>query len=132
MKIAVVTDDGVSVAQHFGRARYYQVFTVEHDIVIAKELRDRAGTLHHHAGSHHDHDHGSHHGVGPAAEDRHAGMISQITDVDILLAGGMGQGARSALSEAGITVIATDHTETASAVTEYVNGTLQHREERLH
>jgi predicted Fe-Mo cluster-binding NifX family protein len=136
MKIAVVTDDGVSVAQHFGRARYYQVFTVDQGIVSSTELRDRTGTLHHHKSGHHDHDHNnhnqSHHGAGAAAEDRHAGMISQITDVDILLAGGMGQGARSALGEAGIRVVATDSPETIAAVTAYLDGTLQHREERFH
>jgi hypothetical protein len=27
MKIAVVTDDGENISQHFGRARYYAVFT---------------------------------------------------------------------------------------------------------
>ena len=29
MKIAVITDDGKAISQHFGRAQYYLVATVE-------------------------------------------------------------------------------------------------------
>ena len=29
MKIATITDDGVTISQHFGRAPYYMVYTVK-------------------------------------------------------------------------------------------------------
>ncbi|MFA7567005.1 MAG: NifB/NifX family molybdenum-iron cluster-binding protein [Alkalispirochaeta sp.] len=135
MKIAVVTDDGKTVAAHFGRARYYQVFTVEDGTITDRELRDRTKTLHHGKGHDHDHDHdhaSGGHGTGAHAAERHARMVQQISDTELLLAGGMGYGAQQALSAAGITVVATDHTETEAAVTAYIDGTIEHKEERLH
>jgi predicted Fe-Mo cluster-binding NifX family protein len=43
MKIAVVTEDEVTISQHFGRAPYYMVYTVEGGKVTEKERRDKAG-----------------------------------------------------------------------------------------
>ena len=145
MKIAVVTDDGTTVAQHFGRARYYRVYEIENGTVVDDELRDRTATLHH-GGRDHDEQHGhhthhggrdhdeqrEHHGHGNGAADRHAGMIEQITDVRILIAGGMGYGARQALADAGIEVVATDERQTDGAVGAWLAGSLQHRADRLH
>ena len=136
MKIAVVTDDGTTIAQHFGRARYYKVFTTENGTITDSELRDRAGTLHHghghHHGGQHGHDHEHHHGGHDHAPDRHAGMVAQITDVDALIVGGMGYGARTALDDAGVAVTATALTDADAAVRAFIEGTLEHRGERLH
>jgi predicted Fe-Mo cluster-binding NifX family protein len=41
MKIAVITDDDVNVSQHFGRAHFYLMFTVEDGVVTAKEKREK-------------------------------------------------------------------------------------------
>lgn len=145
MKIAVVTDDGVALSQHFGRARYYHVFTVEDGVVVADELRDRAGTLHHGHGAGHgagdshgvEHEHGAGHGhgahgMGAGAADRHAAMVSQLSDVETLVVGGMGLGARQAMAAAGISVVATDLTETRAAVDALIAGTLTSQEDRFH
>ena len=43
MKVAVITADGQTISQHFGRAPYYAVFTVEEGQIAAKELRDKMG-----------------------------------------------------------------------------------------
>ena len=43
MKIAVVTDDGKTICQHFGRASYYLVATVGNGRVTATELREKPG-----------------------------------------------------------------------------------------
>mgnify|MGYP001095166884 CR=1 FL=1 len=40
MKIAAITDDGVAISQHFGRAAYYLVATVEDGQIVNRELRD--------------------------------------------------------------------------------------------
>jgi predicted Fe-Mo cluster-binding NifX family protein len=45
MKIAVITDDGKTISQHFGHAPYYLVVTVENNKIIDRELRDKPGTL---------------------------------------------------------------------------------------
>ena len=42
MKIAAVTEDEVNISQHFGRAPYYLVYTVEEGDITDKEIRDRS------------------------------------------------------------------------------------------
>ena len=43
MKIAAITDDGVTISQHFGRAPYYLVYTVEDGEIVDRELREKLG-----------------------------------------------------------------------------------------
>ena len=38
MKVAIVTDDGTTVSQHFGMARYYAVLTVKGQQVVGREV----------------------------------------------------------------------------------------------
>jgi hypothetical protein len=60
IKIAAVTDDGVTISPHFGRARYYEVLTIENGAIAKRERRERAGhgasarqkEPHHHQGEH--------------------------------------------------------------------------------
>jgi predicted Fe-Mo cluster-binding NifX family protein len=46
VKIAAITDDEQTISLHFGRARYYRVYTVEEDEIVNRETRSKAG---HHA-----------------------------------------------------------------------------------
>ncbi len=79
MKIAAVSEDGVTISQHFGRAPFYVVVTVEDGKIIAHEKRDKMG----HAqfgGETHEESHGQDprgHGFDPAAQDRHARMVDR-------------------------------------------------------
>jgi predicted Fe-Mo cluster-binding NifX family protein len=43
MKIAVITDDGKTISQHFGRAPYYLVLTIEEGKIVNREMRDKMG-----------------------------------------------------------------------------------------
>jgi predicted Fe-Mo cluster-binding NifX family protein len=43
VKIAAVTDDGETISQHFGRARYYKVYVVDDGTITGREMRDKAG-----------------------------------------------------------------------------------------
>ena len=43
MKIAAVSEDGVTISQHFGRAPFYVVVTVEDGKIVAHEKRDKMG-----------------------------------------------------------------------------------------
>ncbi|HXZ30244.1 MAG TPA: NifB/NifX family molybdenum-iron cluster-binding protein, partial [Dehalococcoidia bacterium] len=72
MKIAVVTDDGKTICQHFGRARYYLVVTTEDGRVVNKEQRSKAG--HHVAGMQHESQatSGARHGFDAHAQASHA------------------------------------------------------------
>ena len=46
MKIAAVSDDGTTISQHFGRAPFYVIITVEKDKIVAREKRDKLGDAH--------------------------------------------------------------------------------------
>jgi len=127
MKVAVVTDDGNSVSQHFGRARYYAVFEVENGEVINKEMRSKEG---HHTFMHEVHSSGPH-GYEPNSQSKHETMAEMIEDCSALIAGGMGYGAYEFFNSLGIEVIATDVPYAEEAVRKYIKGELRDLRERL-
>jgi predicted Fe-Mo cluster-binding NifX family protein len=132
MKIAVVTDDGTSICQHFGRARFYTVVTIENAKVINKEQRPKAG--HHVAGMQHasQASHGEQHGFDANAQASHTSMMANITDCQLVIAGGMGWGAQESLKQAGIAVHMTNMENIEEAVKLYLQGKLPNLSERLH
>ena len=92
MKIAAITEDGKVIHQHFGRAPYYLVVTVEDGQEVSRELRSKLGQSHFVNEPHQHEGHGAEHGFDPAAQDRHAQMAAPIDDCEALLCRGMGQG----------------------------------------
>jgi len=130
MKIAAISEDGVAISQHFGRAPLYVVVTVEDGKVMSKETRAKAG---HHtfAGEHHDTAPGERHGYDAGAQSRHASMAQSIGDCQVLIAGGMGWGAFESL-KSYIDPIVTDVTNIDEAVNLYLQGKLTNLMERLH
>jgi predicted Fe-Mo cluster-binding NifX family protein len=132
VKIAAITDDGKTVSQHFGRARYYLVCTVEDGRITGQELRDKAGH-HSFAPQHGDVQHGSgSHGFDPASRSRHAQMLAVIADCEAVLAGGMGLGMQQNLEEVGIRPLLTDVEDIEEAVCAFAEGRLAVRPERAH
>jgi predicted Fe-Mo cluster-binding NifX family protein len=130
MKIAIVSDDHQTISAHFGRATYYEVFTLEDGKVIARETRQKSG---HSQFANEPHDEpGYPHGRGPAAEGRHGRMVGIILDCQALIARGMGQGAFDNLKSNGIQPILTDVSEIEKAVETYLKGQLADHPDRLH
>ena len=131
MKIAAITEDGATVSQHFGRAPYYLVVTVEDDKIVSKEKRDKAG---HHTFAHQE-EHlapGERHGYDAGAQAKHATMAQSIDDCQVLIAGGMGWGAYESLKSRGIETIVTDVENIEEAVKFHLQGKLPNLMERLH
>jgi predicted Fe-Mo cluster-binding NifX family protein len=130
MKIAIVTDDHRTISAHFGRAVYYEVFSISDGKITGHESLTKP-SHNQFAGEPHD-EPGYTHGRGPMAKSRHGRMLEPIRDCQILLARGMGQGAYDSLKSAGIQPIMTDILEIESAVKAYLDGTLVEHPERLH
>ena len=122
MKIAAVSEDGVTIAQHFGRAPYYVVVSIEEGRVVDTETRSKVG--------HRDFAGGGALDPGPVA--KHRAMGEAIADCGALLAGGMGSGAFSALQALGIEPVLTDEADIISAATRYAAGDLPNLAGRLH
>ena len=134
MKIAAVSEDGVTISQHFGRAPFYVVVTVENGKVLARETRDKMGHTQF-AGEHEEHSHDADprgHGFDPAAQDRHARMVTAIADCEVLLARGMGAGAYQGMEQASIRPVVTDVANIDEAVQAYLAGSLKDHVEKLH
>ncbi len=132
MKIAVISDEGLTVSQHFGRAPYYLVVTVEDGKVVSKEKRDKAGHHTFAAGQHPETAPGERHGYDAGAQSRHTIMAHSISDCQVLIAGGMGWGAYESMKSHGIETIVTDVQSIEEAVRLYVEGKLTNLMERLH
>ena len=82
MKIAVTYDNG-NVFQHFGRTENFKIYNVEDGKVVSSEVMNSNGVGH----------------------EALAWLLKDNT-VDVLICGGMGEGAQDALAEAGIEVCA--------------------------
>ena len=100
MKIAVTYDNG-NVFQHFGRTENFKVYEVEGGRVVSSEVM-------------------SSNGVGHEA----LAWLLKDSAIDVLLCGGMGQGAQDALAEAGIEVCSGAEGNTDEAVAAYLAGEL--------
>ena len=131
MKIAAVSDDEVTISQHFGRAPYYVVVTVKEGKVVAKETRPKAG--HHTFAAHELHKlaPGERHGYDEGARTRHSSMAETLYDCQVVLAGGMGWGGYEAMQGYGIEPIVTDVADIDEAVALYLAGRLPNMMERL-
>lgn len=131
MKIAAITDGGTNISQHFGRAPFYAVYTVEDNNIVKREMRDKMG---HQQFVHEEGlvDEQGRHGFGPGSEDRHAAMAQAIRDCDVLLSGGMGWGAFESMKQAGIKTVVTDMASIEDAVQAYLDGTIVERTDLLH
>lgn len=132
MKIAAVSEDGITISQHFGRAPYYVVVTLNDGKIVSHEKREKMGHTHFANELHAEGDDPRGHGFDPASQSRHARMASAIADCQVLLARGMGSGAYDSMRAAGIRPIVTDVANIDDAVNAYLAGTLVDHVERLH
>ncbi len=135
MKIAAVTDDGTKISAHFGQATKYVVLTIENGRVVARENRVKAG--HHEFENEQTHEHHHQHdrqgrGFGRHSAEKHQRMFVAITDCEVILARGMGQGAHNGLQQMGIRPILTDISDIETAVQAVLDGSIIDHPERLH
>ena len=100
MKIAVTYDNG-EVFQHFGRTEHFKVYKVEDQQVLSSTIIDSNGTGH-----------------GALA-----GLLAN-EGIQVLICGGIGGGAQTALTEAGIELIAGASGNTDEVIETYLKGEL--------
>ncbi len=118
MKIAVPTDDGITVSQHFGQATYFKVVRLENNQVVDSEIREKA-----------THTHGT-----PSADGTHPGaiMIESISDCQVLIAGGMGSPVYNRAIAAGLKVVLTRQPDIDLAVRDFLDGKLENDPQLIH
>jgi len=131
MKIAVISDDGKTISQHFGRASLYVVHTIEDGKVVQKENRSKMGHQHFAANESHE-QHGEKHGYDADAQSKHGMMAQPLYDCQVLISGGMGWGAYDSMKSYKIEPIITDVENIDDAVNQYIQGKLPNLMEKLH
>ncbi len=118
MKIAVPTNDGFSVSEHFGRSAGFLVFEVQDGRIAARETR--ANTMQHT----HGHGDGGHHAEAEGAHS-HTAILTALAGCDVVICAGMGWRAAEALKQGGVgTVIMTGPGPAEEKVTAYLAGNL--------
>jgi predicted Fe-Mo cluster-binding NifX family protein len=102
MKIAVTYENG-QVFQHFGKASQFKVYDIADGKIVRSEIVDTNGS-------------------------GHGALAGFLTGkgVDTLICGGIGGGAQSALSEAGIKLYGGASGDTDKAVEALLNGSLSY------
>lgn len=133
MKIAIITDDGKTISQHFGKATHYAVLTIENGQITQREMREKLSHKHFASEAHaHSGGPGQRHGFDPASQSRHEQMSEAIIDCEALICRGMGLGAYESMKERGIRPIVTDIQQVDSAALAYADGSLIDHIENLH
>ena len=117
MKIAVITDDGKTISQHFGRAPYYLVLTIEEGKIIAREMREKIGHQHFKSEPHEVSHDDPNHGKDADSHKKHTSMAEAIADCKVVLCGGMGMGAYESMRQLNIQPIVTVFTRCRSCST---------------
>jgi predicted Fe-Mo cluster-binding NifX family protein len=116
MRIAIPTDDQISISAHTGRCAGFVVYSIDDHHAKKEEYRENtAGHDHHHAHgedteAHHHHD--------------HHGMIELLRGCDTVLAMGMGPRLVNDLEAEGIKIVLTYEPDIVKAVDAFVSGLL--------
>lgn len=112
MKIAVTSQNRKSVTEHAGRCRKFWIFLIENESVVDKKLLELSKEQSFHESSPHD-DH-------------------PLDDVDVLIAGGMGQGLMRRLRRKNIDCLITSEEQPDKAVSLYLRGALENEKACRH
>ncbi len=116
--IAIATQDGKTVAPHFGRASKYVVLTLEDGQVVKREERAKPICRHHHQ--------------GPIDFAQHVAMLTEpIRDCRVLIVGGIGRPGYEQLVARGYEVYLTGG-PIEDAVQAYLQGHLSSDLRRIH
>lgn len=97
MRIAVASDDEVSIAGHFGRCAGFLIFEVEKENVMKVDYR--VNSFGHHQHGSHEHGHDQNHSD---EHHSHDGFISALADCQAVICRGMGRRAVADLATKGI------------------------------
>lgn len=117
MRIAVPTNDGVSISPHFGRSAAFLVFDIQDKSIKARETRSNAGCHSHTPG--HSQRQACEHG-----EHSHAGILAPLADCELVICSGIGDGAGRALEARGVKTILVEPGPAEDAVAAWLAGTL--------
>lgn len=113
MKIAIASDDGKTIASHFGRTKGFVVLATDGDGVGDRGYLPNTFTGHALGLE------GTEHEV-----DRHAPILDALADCQVVISHGMGRRMYDDLKQTDIEVFITDETDAERAAELYIQGEL--------
>lgn len=123
MKIAIPSDEGTFLSQHFGRTLGFAVYEVDQDKIVSKEYRKNDFTGHvlgqHEQHQHHGEEHQNH------ARHSHHRILNALNDCEVVIAGGMGRRLLDDLTGAGKKIFITTEPEVRKVIEMFIDDTLQ-------
>ncbi|MFH1014266.1 MAG: NifB/NifX family molybdenum-iron cluster-binding protein [Thermoplasmatota archaeon] len=115
MKIAIASDDKITISEHFGKALGFMVFEVDGKVILKQEYRENIGKS-----------------TGECHSCNHETMINTIKDCDVVISCGMGQSIYHDLLINNIQAMITEETIVKEAVTQFLKHHLNNRLDKLH
>ena len=119
MKIAIASNDGITICGHLGRCASFVVCEIEDGKIISKELRRNNVTSHAVGGCTHSHEPGE-------GNHSHAGVVGALGDCQVVISQGMGRRIAEDLEKADIKPIITSEMDGEKAVRDYLDKKLEH------
>ncbi len=102
MKIAVTYNNGL-IEQHFGQAQAFKIYTIEDSKITNEEIKSTQGFA-------------------------HGTLVNLLTlnNVNTLICGGLGGGAKTALAQAGIELLPGAKGKADDAINDFINNSLNY------
>lgn len=122
-KIAMPSDDQVSISGHFGRTKGFLIFDIDGNKVNNKIYVENNITGHA-QGHHNDHQHDHNH------QHSHGGILQALKDCKVIIARGMGRRLMIDFAENNKEVFVTDTANADEAVDQFIKGNLDHNPEK--
>jgi len=112
MKVAIATDDKLTISHHFGG---FRVFEIKDNKIVGEEYRENIGKNN-----------------GQCGSCDHSSMIANIKDCDLVVCYGMGQGIYNDLVRHNIKAVITEEETVDNAIICLMKDDLVNRLDRLH
>lgn len=113
MRIAIASDDGKTIASHFGKTEGFVIYEVEDGRIKSRVYRGNTFTGHARGSESAGHE-----------IDRHGPILAALRDCQTVVSGGMGMRIYNDLREAGIEVFVTDQSDIEKTLNLYLGGGL--------
>lgn len=105
---------------------------IENGKGIDRQLREKMRHQHFSQGEeHHDHSSGQH-GFDPASQTRHTSMLEAINDCEVVICGGMGQGAYASIAATGKKIFMVNHLNINQTLDTFLKCDLKNSENLVH
>lgn len=115
MKIAIASDDKITISHHFGRAQGFSIFEIDKNKILSQEYRANNGKSNGNCGS-----------------CNHAMMIDNIKDCQVVISYGMGKKIYNDLTSNNISAIVTEEKTVKEALEKFMKDDLKNRIDKLH